>query len=707
MSLEALATLFDSLGSEIAKSLWNKVIGKWNTVDWQRAAAEYGKKMQNLCGEVRVLGKPEPMTLEGLFTDVYILDKPTAYNRFDICQLRSDPELLERGNRQHGLEVVKQIKNNRLFILGKPGAGKTTFLKYLTLRAIKGEIQKIPIFVSLKEWADSKLELMPFLVQQFEICNFPDAQAFIEHILKRGEALMLFDGLDEVQQDGEQRSRFIDVLRDFSKKYLLTQCVITCRIAATDYSFEQFIYVEVADFTEKQMQAFVTKWFHDTPKMAEDFLTEFAKEAHRGLRELGRIPLLLSLLCLNYEETQTFPARRVELYEEAIEALLKKWDSERKIKRDVGYRQLSLGRKRQLFAKVAYDTFSQDEYFIPQNQLVKHIVAFFKTLPPADEDDQDNGEQVLKTIEAQHGIFTERAHQIYSFAHLTFQEYFTAKYITEDKQRVADLVMQHFDDKRWREVFFLVVSGLGNADFFFQHFKQAIDNVIKQDEKLVKLLQWTCDKTNSVTTSYKIGAVRSFYLFLHLARILDFARSLTRVLVLDFAIALTRSLVLILDFDLDRALVLDLSLDLALALDLVLDLGLSIDYSLNITLQMSFVFRDRTDYEEMRAQIPKFKQFFSEVVKRCDSLDLLSQALRSLAVPDSQSNQREWEVFARELRVIMQRERNIGYEWNLTEQQIEILKTYLRANLFMLECLKLAAVTDRKAIEDSVLLPPG
>jgi len=702
----ALATLFEGSGKDFAKSLLNKLFGKWKEFAWDKAAAEYCNKMLYLYNTVRVLGKSEPMTLEGLFTDVFILDKPTAYHRFDISRLRADPELLEREKRQHGLDLVKQIKNNRLFILGKPGAGKTTFLKYLTLCAIKGEIKKIPIFISLKEWADSRLELMPFIVQQFEICNFPDAQAFIEYTLTRGEALVLFDGLDEVQQDGEQRSQLIDVLRNFSKQYLSSQCVITCRIAATDYSFVQFTYVEVADFTEKQMRAFVNKWFRNTPKMAEDFLTEFDKEAHRGLRELGRIPLLLSLLCLNYEETQTFPARRIELYEEAIEALLKKWDSWKQIKRDEGYRKLSLGRKRQLFAKVAYNTFSQDKYFIPQNQLIKHIVAFFKTLPSvdeADEDDQDNGEQVLKAIEAHHGIFTERAHQIYSFAHLTFQEYFTAKYIIEEKQRVVDLVTQHFDDKRWREVFFLVVSGLDNADYFFTCFKQTIDNLVKQDEKLVALLQWTHDKANSVNTTYKIGDVRSFYLFLALARARDpaLARDLARDLAFDLA------------FDLYLYRYSDSNLDLALAL--ALDLArardrtrarLSIDYSLHIALQVSVIFKETEHYEEICSKIPKLKQSFSKVTDRCNSLPSLSQALHSLVIPDSQSKQSEWAVFGKKLRGIMQSELNIGYEWNLTKQQIKTLETYLQANLLMLEYLRLAAVSDRKAIEDSVLLPP-
>jgi len=309
---------------------------------------------------------------------------------------------------------------------------------------------------------------------------------------------------------------------------------------------------------------------------------------------------------------------------------------------------------------------------------------------------------------------------MYSFAHLTFQEYFTAKYIMKEKQRVADLVTQHFNDKRWREVFFLVVSGLDNADGFFQSFKQAMDNLIKQDRELVALLQWADKKALAVETSHKIGAVRSFYFFLAYdrARALALAldRALDRALALDLdlarsfdlALALALDLDLARSFDLDRARDLARDLDRALdrSLNLDLDLDLSIDYLLRIALQVSLIFEKTWLYPEIRSKALEFKKFFSEVVNRCNSLPSLSQALQSLSVPNSQSKPEAWEKFANELRIIMQRERNIGHEWNLTKKQVDTLETYLRANLFMLECLKLAAVSDRKAIEDSVLLPP-
>jgi predicted NACHT family NTPase len=45
---------------------------------------------------------------------------------------------------------MQKLSFEELMVLGKPGAGKTTFLKHLVLQATNGKINKIPIFVSLK-----------------------------------------------------------------------------------------------------------------------------------------------------------------------------------------------------------------------------------------------------------------------------------------------------------------------------------------------------------------------------------------------------------------------------------------------------------------------------------------------------------------------------------------------------------------------------
>jgi predicted NACHT family NTPase len=715
-----------------AIGLGDTLIEAWQkTFNWNDSAKAYQQRIAALYGTVRILGKSSPVPLEGIFTDVYILDKRSAERRFDIQQLREDPSRLKEweAERKNGLEVVKHYQNSRLFILGKPGAGKTTFLKYIALQAVQRQLDRIPIFISLKEWSDSGLELMPFLVRQFEICKFPQAQPFIEHILTAGHAIVLFDGLDEVQQERDQRARLIDVLRDFSKQYLASPCLITCRIAATDYSFDQFTYVEVADFTEDQIHTFVNKWFRDDSKKGEMFLVEFAKDDHKGLRDLGRIPLLLTLLCLAFEETLHFPARRVEIYEEALEALLKKWDTSRNIRRDEVYRKLSLGRKRQMLARIAAETFEKGEYLLPQKELAKQIAAYLQTLPPGDKGEEEiEGDVVLKAIEAQHGIFVERAHQIYSFSHLTFQEYFTAKYIAENvARRTLEELIKHWEDARWREVFLLTASLLDNADAFFGLFKRAIDDLVKGDEQLVKLLELADKKANSVETPYKVVALRSFYHSISLfgARdldlTLDLTHALTHALTRDLAIAsasaLARNLARALDFVRDRALdldfvraldfVRDLVRDLDFVRDLVRDLVLKIDLLLVIALQLALVLDkvDKARFQEVKQNISSFPDYFKEVVNSSQQAGFpdLYQALKNLTVPNENDRQSAWQPFAKALREIMQKHRDIGHEWNLTEEQINCLERYFQANLLLVKCLKLAVVSDREGIERSLL----
>jgi hypothetical protein len=685
---------------------------------WNEAAEAYQKKVNALYGTLRVLGKAEPVSLEGIFTDVYILDKPSAFYRFDIQQLKEDKSLFREAKRKNGLEVVKHIKNNRLFILGKPGAGKTTFLKYIALQTVQGNLHKIPIFVSLKEWSDSGLELMSFLVEQFAICNFPDAQAFIEHILNVGDAIVLFDGLDEVQQEDEQRAQLITIINNFSKKYLTCQCLITCRIAATDYSFEHFTYMEVADFTDEQMQTFAKKWFKDNPTKLDLFLKELAKDEHKGLRDLGRIPLLLTLLCLAFEETMHFPARQVEIYEEALEALLKKWDVSRNIRRDDIYRKLSLGRKRQLFARVAAETFEKGDYFLRQADLAQQIVAYLQLLPPPDRDEDIDGDAVLKAIEAQHSIFVERAHQIYSFSHLTFQEYFTAKYIADNANHgTLDGLINNYLDDRWHEVFLLVISLLDNADAFFDLFKRAINDLIAGSKTLVKLLNWINSKVITVNVPFKPSVIRSIYCNFALitnsdhihARAIDNdifnkrscsnIRGFNRDIVFDFN----------LEYDIDHGIKLTYDLDnkfnFAIAKDINLDFNLTF-----ALLSASIVSRVSEDnFISIQNKTFKLVSYFNHAVNLSmqNGLSDLHHALINFAIPTENDSQQVWKTFVANLREIMQIHCKIGYEWNLTKKQIKLLEQYLIANQLLVKCLDLAVVSDREGIKNSLLLPPS
>jgi energy-coupling factor transporter ATP-binding protein EcfA2 len=500
MALESIATtsakwIWEQYGKALATKAKEKVREKWHEFHWSEAEAKYRARMHEQHSTTRLLGHPRPIIIEDIFTDVYVMDKLTAFKRYDIDELQAQffeyKSLGYDGTRKHALRLA--LKEKRLFILGKPGSGKTTFLKYLTLQALLDKIPKTPIFVSLKEWTDSGLELMPFLVQQFEICAFPDARAFIEHLLERGDALMLFDGLDEVNLQGNQRAQTISTLTNFAKRYDKTPICLTCRIAATDYSFEQFAYLEIADFDDRQKRLFAAKWYQDDRAKLDRFLSEFERPEHRGLRELAQTPLLLTLLCLAFDETLSFPTRRADLYKEALDALLKKWDASRGIRRDEIYRSLSPVRKEQMLARLAAHNFEAGQYFIRQDKLTRQIIHYLQQLPASDVGDAPDGEAVLKAIEAQHGILVERAQRIYSFSHLTFQEYFTACYVVDNAASgtITRLIRSHLTDDRWREVFLLAASLLDDAGAFFGTFLKAAADLIRKDTTCEALLRWS------------------------------------------------------------------------------------------------------------------------------------------------------------------------------------------------------------------------
>ncbi len=734
MSLEAIfISIATGIAANYIKDAADKSVGPakemlseaWELFNWGRAADRYQKSLQEQHAKIRILGKSEPIPLKDIFTDLYILDTLTAHRRFSFDQIKANaPTRFDRHpdqRRVHGLKLVSQPEGQRLFILGKPGAGKTTFLRHITLKAIEGKIKKIPIFISLKEWSMSgQTALLPFILQQFEICQFPRVQTFVEYILEGGQAIILFDGLDEVNQEDGHRRQLTYLLQNFAKQYGQSQIFITCRLAANDYAFEGFQDVEVADFTDKQIKAFVAKWFRDDEIKRRAFLEEFYADRNEGVRELGHTPILLTLLCLTFEANMEFPHQRAEIYYDALDILLRRWDKSRSIQRDKIYEQLTPKRKQHMFAHIAAKTFEEGDYFIPQRKLEKLIETYLGNL--GSTEDEIDGQQILKAIEAQHGLFVERAKRIYAFSHLTFQEYFTAKYIVDNEARgtTERLIDHHLTDDRWREVFLLTASLLDEGDEFFNLFRQAIDRLIT-DEALVELLVWVNRKAMAEDGS-KATAMRMGYLFialdgtptrdlapapaLDLNRDLNNARARAEIARNPKHYADSRpvfpapALALVLEF----IRCLDLANDLASVHDFKLDLNLV------YTLYFGQLFRRINDVDFAHPHVAKFADYFVNIVQLSQQVNApdLIQALAGLTVPLPNAVPEVWEQFSKQFEEILRNHRDLEYAWNLKRKQLRQLTIYLEANKLFLDCLDVADyVSNRQVLKDSLLLPPG
>ncbi len=708
--------------------------------------------IQKRCGTMRVLDMEQPITIDSIYTSVNILEKISRNQRRTVDELLEgcDRENFDRfilgavqQKRIPGLEAVE--KHDKLLILGKPGAGKTTFLKWLALQCKEGKLHKdrVPFFVTLKEFAEieGKPSLVDFISQQLTECGIDDAKSTVQRILQGGRAIILLDGLDEVRSI--EHDRVLNTIRQTSEQLDINQFVMTCRIAANEYTFADFTEVEVADFAPDQIAEFASKWFQSKDSIkADKFLKHL--NAYPGLQKLATNPLLLTFLCLVFEEQARFPANRSELYQEGLDLLLKKWDVNQNIKRDEVYKQLSPKRKEDLLSQVAYITFDRSEYFFKQKFVEEQIQDYIRNLPNVSNDPealQLDSEAVLNSISAQHGLLMERARGIYSFSHLTFHEYFTARQLKEkfDDENFdndfSDLV-SHLKENKWREVFLLTVAMLKNADHLLQAMKQQIDNVLAQDRKLQEFLVWVEHKSCCVEAPYKPAAIRAFYFdndrnFLNVYSHCR-ARSLARDIDKDIALGIERNLNLTAALLLGRISLQDISLgDLCKHLKLVDDLSLD----LNITFALSKASSNVVDSKQCNLNNPRELELVMNLItevaqyldldldiihtiapnKNCE-LQLMLQKIESQLPKiglDSQFDCLQWwklegQGWINQLKLIMIMCRNIGYDRQFSRVQEVLIHDYYTANRLLVDCLNSDCNVSkevREEIESTLLLP--
>jgi hypothetical protein len=397
--------------------------------------------------------------------------------------------------------------------------------------------------------------------------------------------------------------------------------------------------------------------------------------------ELAHTPLLLTFLCLVYDRSQGFPSNRSSLYSKALRILLEEWAAEKRIEGWTIYEGLSTELEELLLAQIAYKNFMKDCLFFDRRYLVEQIKNFLvsnlNTLKHLD------GEAILNAMAVQQGILVERAEEVFSFSHLTLQEYLTAQYIV-DHYEIEQLVANHLTERRWQEVFMLTAGLMrGGADNLLTVMETHIEQIVAKSPNLLLLLRWAEQAITESEQNFSRVARKTGVLFtaLTLSRVQDLTYNFTFDPAFDLAIILNRSLSAVLVIARSLSITLDsIMLTSVIAIDHALDLAQEFE-RINIYKSVNFTILT-AQLQEMKSQVPDLNQPIEERKAFADQiLQIWCNAI--------------------------QLDRNL---LNFSKSEIKILQDYFYANSLIVQCKNAAVRVSPhvwKKIEDLMLLPPS
>ncbi len=647
--------------------------------------------IQRLHGTMPLWGVDHWVPLGELFVDVNILEEVSSNRRSELADLWQDFSqnpgyrsldrmgLGKERQRVSGLEVLD--RNTNLMVVGKPGSGKTTYLQRVVTECNAGNLQahRIPVLIRLREFVEDGRSLDYVVERYLERCWRLSAVE-VQLVLEAGRSLVLLDGLDEVT--GADGQAIVKQIKRFARDYPQVQVIVTCRTQSQESRFERFDAVEVADFNDPQVRAFSEHWFQTVcgdltvgQAKGKAFLDQLFREENKPIRELAITPILLSLTCAVFQQTGKFYSKRSKLYEEGLELLLEQWDRAREIERDEIYRDLSVERKLELLGYLAVKKFEQAQYVLFEQAEIEGYIAEFLGI----EVRESRG--VLRAISQQHGLLIERAKGLWSFSHLTFQEYLVAKWFCAraDWKNLA----KHIVDIHWKQIFLLGCSMTPQAvNTLLNSMKQEIDSILRTENIYQQFLTWVNNKSSQFNNPIRKTMARAFYLRLAV----DFesyietphgfngslVSSINKILQMDQSIDVNNSL--------DKAF--GLNLDIVKATqqssNIFLGFGLSLNYSLNL----------KQALKELLYQVP-------------------SSVFDGRSFDDDWWNKNQPD-FIEKFRKIIVSYCDIAHDWNFTDSNKARIKLYWNANVFLIDCLNEDfELSDniKKEIEETLLLP--
>jgi hypothetical protein len=183
----------------------------------------------------------------------------------------------------------------------------------------------------------------------------------------------------------------------------------------------------------------------EAAKKVDDLLRRLAGTP--ALSALAVNPLLLTMITLVHRYRGQLPERRIELYSEICDVLLGHWQAAKGLSSAV-----TPARKRTVLQTLALHMMEKGYREITRHEAGMVIAEPLVRIGAGGDDPG----AFLESLEADCGLLIEREAGVYSFAHLTFQEYLASAQLLE--LRAEEWLYPHLADPWWHETIRLYVA---------------------------------------------------------------------------------------------------------------------------------------------------------------------------------------------------------------------------------------------------------